>query len=511
MMRTEPVPGPEIPRLLVLDDDAGSGRLVGRIAAAAGFVPVVTTEVGAFQAECEAAPPAVIMLDLQLGVSDGVEQLRYLAARHYQGAVILMSGFDSRVLASVHELATRLDLRVAASFTKPVEVPEVRRALQCLRSQSGPLDVARVLKGLRDNEMMLEYQPIVTRTPRGLRKLEALIRWQHPDLGRLAPGRFIPLVEGNAGAVSALTEWVIARAIQDYARLQQQGVAVPITINVSPRNVLDLAFPDRIGRALANTGMPPHQLCIELTESGALQDIDRAMDILTRIRLKGMHLAIDDFGTGSSSLTLLRRMPFSIVKIDRSFVADVTTSHDARAIVKSIIDLTHNMELENIAEGVETEEVAAVLEALGVDMLQGYLIARPMPVDDIPAWIDGWIGLTEADGAPAPAGRPEGSDCAVAPGAVPAAVQPVRLTPRQADVMRLVAEGQSVKQMARQLGLSIGAIKTYLAQAYANLGAHNRVEALRNAGLVSGDPMPGPRTGGPGFSTQQAGGTRTAA
>lgn len=495
-MPNEHVVAQDVPRLLVLEDDPGSGRLMGRIASSAGFAPRVTADVDAFQGDYEAEPPAVIVLDLHLGVSDGVEQLRYLAARHYRGALILISGFDSRVLASAHELAVRLGLLVAGSFNKPIEMSEMRQALRRLRSQTEPLGVARVLQALRDNEMVLEYQPIVARTPRALRKLEALIRWQHPDLGRLEPSRFIPLVEADAGAVSALTEWVVARAIADYSRLQELGVAVQIAVNVSPRNVLDLNFPDHLEQALAKSGMPPYQLCIELTENAALQDLNRAMDILTRIRLKAMHLAVDDFGTGCSSLTLLRQMPFSIVKIDQSFVADMVTSRDACAIVKSIIDLTRNMELENIAEGVETEETAALLETLGVDMLQGYLIARPMPVDAIPAWLDQWIGLTDAGGTPAQVPDPEAPDGATDPGdaavggGAPADQSP-RLSPRQAGVMRLVAEGCSVKQIARRLDLSIGSVKTYLSQAYATLGAHNRVEALRKARLVPVAPPPG--------------------
>ena len=346
------------PPLIVLDDDPASGRLIGRIAGTAGFAPHLTTDAGGFRAAYEATAPAVIVLDLQLGDTDGIEQVRYLAAQRYGGSLVLVSGFDSRVLATARDLAAGLGLR-AAAFGKPLDVAEFRTALQRLRAQPGPLDVERILQALRDDEMILEYQPIVTRRPRALRKLEALIRWQHPELGRLAPDRFIPTAEANAGAVSALTEWVIGRAIRDYLGLRAEGVAVPIAINVSPRNVLDLAFPDRIEQALKKGGMPAHQLCIEITESAALQDIGTALDILGRIRLKGMHLAIDDFGTGSSSLTLLRRMPFSVVKIDRSFIADMPTSRESRAIVKAIIDLTHNIELENIAEGVETEETAA--------------------------------------------------------------------------------------------------------------------------------------------------------
>ena len=189
-MSNEAVSDGDARRLIVLDDDVASGRLIGRVAGAAGFAPVLTTEAGDFRAAYDQAVPAVIVLDLQLGDTDGIEQLRYLAAQRYLGAVVLVSGFDSRVLATTQALAGGLGLRVAGGFGKPLDVAELREALRRLRTQSGPLDIERVLRALRDDEMIVEYQPIVTRQPRALRKLEALIRWQHPELGRLEPGRF---------------------------------------------------------------------------------------------------------------------------------------------------------------------------------------------------------------------------------------------------------------------------------------------------------------------------------
>ena len=137
--------------------------------------------------------------------------------------------------------------------------------------------------------------------------------------------------------------------------------------------------------------MPARHLCLELTESAAFKNATSTMDILSRVRLKGMQLSIDDFGTGYSSLKMLRQMPFSEIKIDQSFVGDATTSRDSRAIVRSIIDLAANMDMACVAEGVETEETADLLEHLGVRDLQGYLIARPMPVAAVPTWLASWL------------------------------------------------------------------------------------------------------------------------
>jgi DNA-binding CsgD family transcriptional regulator len=217
------------------------------------------------------------------------------------------------------------------------------------------------------------------------------------------------------------------------------------------------------------------------------------MDILARMRLKGISLSIDDFGTGYSSLKMLRRMPFSEIKIDRSFVGDMTISRDARAIVKSIVDLAANMGMGCVAEGVETEETAELLEQLGVCDLQGYFVARPMPVEDVAAWLAIW---TRGD-VETPRGRtvfpvrePEsspdiGETVQEPPASLPreAEIGKPQLSPRQLEVMGLLSEGCSVKEIARRLNLGLGTVKVHLSLAYSALGARNRVEAVMRAGM----------------------------
>jgi EAL domain-containing protein (putative c-di-GMP-specific phosphodiesterase class I) len=189
-----------------------------------------------------------------------------------------------------------------------------------------------------------------------------------------------------------LTDWVIGAAVRAWKHLLDLGVSTPIAVNVSPLNLHDLAFPDRIAKKMAAAGMPAEHLCLEITETAASSDPARMMDVLTRVRLKGMRLAIDDFGTGYSSLKALRQLPFSEIKIDQSFVADMTTSSDSRAIVKAIVDLAHNMEMAAVAEGVDSEMKARMLEEMHVDALQGFLIARSMPVEQLPMWLTAWVG-----------------------------------------------------------------------------------------------------------------------
>jgi EAL domain-containing protein (putative c-di-GMP-specific phosphodiesterase class I)/DNA-binding CsgD family transcriptional regulator len=476
--------------MLVFDDDAAVGRLVTRVATLAGLEAAAVTEPGAFRQSLADAPPQVILLDLQLGVTDGVEQLRYLAEQHYGGAIVVMSGFDARVLAATATVAKNLELNIAATLAKPIRVAELEEVIERLKSVRQPISGDDLLAAIRDNDLSLEFQPIVSWRPRALNKLEALVRWDHPEFGLISPADFLPLAETNRATIDALTDWVIGAAVEAWGVLRELDVNVPITVNVSTLNLHDITLPDRLARRLAAAGMPAEQLCLEITETAASRDTARMMDILTRARLKGFQLAIDDFGTGYSSLKALRQLPFSVIKIDRSFVSDMTTSADSRAIVKSIIGLAANMNMSTIAEGVETEETAELLEQMNVDALQGYLIARSMPVEAIASWRALWEAGGEADGARTDLGEP---DAAVAPAndrtrardAMPAvATSNARcLTARQTEVMQLLTEGCSVKEIANRLDLSIGAVTIHLSHAYSVLGARDRTEAIIRAGL----------------------------
>jgi EAL domain-containing protein (putative c-di-GMP-specific phosphodiesterase class I)/ActR/RegA family two-component response regulator len=378
-------------RALVFDDDAAVGRLVVRVATMSGMEAVAVTGAEAFEAHLRSDPPQVVVLDLQLGITDGVEQMRVLADQHYTGALVLMSGFDSRVLATARAVGQSLGLKVESILEKPIRVAELEQVLERLNCVSQSLSVEWLLEAIANDELVLDFQPVVTRRPKALKKLEALVRWDHPVAGRIPPGEFLPLAESDIAAIDALTDWVVGAAVKAYQVLAGFGVSVPMAVNISTQNLHDLTLPDRLDHQLRAGPMPAQNLCLEITESAAFKDPARTMEILSRMRLKGMQLSIDDFGTGYSSLKMLRQMPFSEIKIDRSFVSDLTTSRDSRAIVKSIIDLAANMDMGCVAEGIETAETADMLEQLGVCNLQGYFIARPMPVEAIPAWLAAWM------------------------------------------------------------------------------------------------------------------------
>jgi EAL domain-containing protein (putative c-di-GMP-specific phosphodiesterase class I)/ActR/RegA family two-component response regulator len=378
-------------QLLVFDDDAAVGRLVAKIAEMLGMQAKAVSTATAFLEALRGDPPQVVVLDLQLGDTDGVTQMRVLADEKYAGELVLMSGYNARVLITVGDVGRSLGLKIACVLEKPLRVTALEEALGRLISASQPLSVERLRTGIAEGELFIEFQPIVARKPRMLSKLEALVRWNHPVAGRLSPDKFLPVAESDTATIDALTDWVVSAVVDAYQILSKCNINVPLAVNLSIMNLHDITLPDRIEKRLRDGGMPPDHLCVEITESGVFKDAARIRDILSRMRLKGMQISIDDFGTGYSSLKMLRQMPFSEIKVDQSFVSDVTTSRDSRAIVKSIIDLAANMDLGCVAEGVETEETAALLEQLGPCHMQGYLIARPMAVEAVPAWLASWL------------------------------------------------------------------------------------------------------------------------
>jgi len=248
--------------------------------------------------------------------------------------------------------------------------------------------ISELRQAIDGQQFVLEYQPIVQLHTGLVQSVEALVRWDHPRRGRLAPADFIPLAE-ETGLINPLTTIVLAAAINEWSGACP--VPVPVAVNLSPRNLQDPELPVRIADMLHDTCVPASSLALELTENILMSDPVRSMDCLKRLHGMGIRLVIDDFGTGYSSLSYLRRLPVDTLKIDRSFVAGLGAGVD-EVIVRSTIDLAHNLGLTVVAEGVETEEVRALLAAMGCDAVQGTLISAP---GRAPAVRD-WIGRSHA-------------------------------------------------------------------------------------------------------------------
>ena len=239
-------------------------------------------------------------------------------------------------------------------------------------------------RALINNRLHMVYQPKVSLDDGALMRVEALVRWDDPQHGSIAPSRFVPLAERH-GLIDSLTHWGLRTTLRQWLSWRAAGLDTCLAFNISALSLQHLDFPDLVERMCRGLEVPTDRLVLELTE-GATQPLVKLMDTLTRFRIKGIGLAIDDFGTGYSSLMQLRQLPFTEVKIDRFFIADATRNRDSRVIVKAIIDLAHGLGLTATAEGVETIEQLALMRELGADVGQGYLFAQPLEPSDLIPW-----------------------------------------------------------------------------------------------------------------------------
>ncbi|MCF8005271.1 MAG: GGDEF domain-containing phosphodiesterase, partial [Chromatiaceae bacterium] len=233
------------------------------------------------------------------------------------------------------------------------------------------------------NELRLQYQPQVRLSDGALVGVEALVRWQHPDLGLVPPGQFIPLAE-DIGVISEIGTWVIAAACQQLADWDRQGLHLPrIAVNLSARQLDEVALPATIATTLQAFTLQPERLELEVTESMLMRNPDAARALLSELKRLGTRISIDDFGTGYSSLAMLRILPLDQLKIDQSFVRDIGADDNDEAIVRTIIAMARTLGLETVAEGVEDAEQLAFLSHEQVDLGQGYHFAKPLPADDL--------------------------------------------------------------------------------------------------------------------------------
>ena len=242
-------------------------------------------------------------------------------------------------------------------------------------------------EALNNDELVLHYQPKVAAGSGQLLGVEALVRWQHPTQGLLAPAEFIPVAEATT-LIQRLTAIVIDKALAMSREWLDQGVRMPVAVNVSARSLLDESFAGTVADALRRVGVPPDQLCLELTESTIMADPDRALSIMQELRALGVRLSVDDFGTGYSSMAYLKILPVDELKVDRSFVSQMNTSVDDTMLVQSAIDLGHNLGMSVVAEGVEDHQTLLALKDLGADVIQGYYLGRPMAGPLLEQWVN---------------------------------------------------------------------------------------------------------------------------
>jgi len=246
--------------------------------------------------------------------------------------------------------------------------------------------VGELRRALADDELVLHYQPKLRLSDGTVAGVEALVRWNHPRHGLLYPESFLPLAE-QTGLIDPLTDWVVGAALTQMQDWSGAAGGLTVAVNISARNLSQPGFADRILAAVALSGLEPGRLVLEITETALFTDVERATASLHRLDGAGVPISLDDFGQGQTSLGYLSRLPLHELKVDRAFVTDLTRVETNAAIVRSLIELAHNLGFVVVAEGVEDAHTLSALGDMGCDFAQGYLMARPMPAADIPAWM----------------------------------------------------------------------------------------------------------------------------
>jgi len=373
-------------KLLVLDDDSDMCAFVAHAAVSAGFEPASSTNFEQFKASL-APDTSVVVLDLMMPEVDGIQVLRYLSEQSYASGIILISGYDRKVLKVAAQLAASLGLDIRASIQKPFKSNELREILakggEARRaSRSAAADSAIDLEELRQaiagDQLLVYYQPQVHIKTRTLAGLEALVRWQHPTRGLLPATVFIDAFE-TSGLIGELTWLVVRKVLADRKKQSSQTARVPVSVNLSALLLRDLALPEKLLALISEHGAKPADLVLEITESGLMKELHTSLDILARMRLKQLHLSIDDFGTGYAMLQQLQRVPARELKLDISFVQAMLADESADIILRKTLELAHDLDMSVVAEGVETMEQLNRLAEYGCDVAQGYLLGRPSP------------------------------------------------------------------------------------------------------------------------------------
>ena len=239
-----------------------------------------------------------------------------------------------------------------------------------------------MLRGLENGQIKLVYQPKADLHSDSINRVEALIRWTHPLRGAVFPDEFIPLAE-QTGHVRALTQWVLDQSIAQMASWQSKGMEIGVGADLSTLDLMNPELPDMVLRLLSDYRVNPRWLTLEVTESAVMDDPDTGLETLQHLASMGLNLAIDDYGTGYSSMSYLKKLPVREIKIDKSFVMNLKANDDDEILVRSTIDLGHNLGLKVTAEGVEDLESYRKLKQHGCDMAQGYFIARPISAHDV--------------------------------------------------------------------------------------------------------------------------------
>ena len=402
-------------KLLVLDDDELTGETLKNVAEFAGMSVKVTNHPSDFFETLASWSPSHIALDLVMPEMDGVEVLAELSARNITANIMITSGVGQQVLQAAARSAAAHGLNIIGILPKPFNPRSFRELIdsapqqghelleQNVQQNQASVSASDLQTAIEQRQLSVMFQPKVECQSGELVGFEVLARWQHPTLGNIPPDQFIAIAEHNQ-LIDALSEVIFNQALQWFRDFCSQRDAESTTkiskrlvcsINISAISLKNLQLFNTLDKLCRQYQIPAEQIMLELTETGAMDDPIASLDILTRLRMKGFNLSIDDFGTGFSSMLQLVRMPFTEVKVDKSFVMTAQTSRESRLVIKAIIDLAHSLGMLVIAEGIEDAPTLQFLQQLGCDKAQGYFIGKPLHEHEIANWLEARAALIE--------------------------------------------------------------------------------------------------------------------
>jgi EAL domain-containing protein (putative c-di-GMP-specific phosphodiesterase class I)/CheY-like chemotaxis protein len=339
----------------------------------------------------------VAVIDLALGGMDGLELLRAIAELHSQVRLIVVGDQPASVLFSVESLAQAYGVELLGAIAKPVSSAKLKPLLENLQPWARPragakppaFSFAEVGLGLQQRQFEPFFQPKIELATGQVKGLETFARWRHPEHGVLGPASFIDALEQN-GRVDFLDWTMIELSVERCRQYHDAGIPISISLNLAPPTLAHPNFIRQVSSCMKRHGVLPDYLTFEMTESSILSFDADFIERLVRLRMMGFGLAIDDYGTGRSNLQLLARIPFSELKIDRSFVDGASKKRPLGTVLKSCLGLAHSLDRMSVAVGVETRQDWDFLQALGCTYAQGYHIANPMEAGAFPGWLEDW-------------------------------------------------------------------------------------------------------------------------
>jgi EAL domain-containing protein (putative c-di-GMP-specific phosphodiesterase class I)/FixJ family two-component response regulator len=344
-----------------------------------------------------AQPPALLVIDLEMPVMDGIELIQQLLQSGMNIPFVVASSRETSLVNAAEVMARTMGLQVLGGLRKPLTQAALARvfehalqarapASEAARPAAQAVDPEALRRAIAEGRVRAHYQPKVDMRTGLLRGVEVLARWTDADQGAVPPDRFIPAAEQH-GLIHALTLSILDQALRQAAHWKSRGLGLALAVNLSPRLLDDAQLVERICAAAERHGVVPSQVVFELTEGSVVTSSGTALGALARLRMRGFGLSIDDYGTGFSSMQQLARLPFTELKIDRSFVHGASEHENLRVMLQSALDMARRLGLTTVAEGIETPEDWRLLQQFGCDIGQGWLIAAAMSARDLVPWL----------------------------------------------------------------------------------------------------------------------------